>query len=130
MSGLDQTLAIDAVYTRSINLSRDGNARELVQAYLPTSRAVQALEQMAGGLGQAAQNRALALNGPYGSGKSALGLFAGALLSAPDGALHQTAAGVLAQTDAALAARFRAAVAHSFGSPLKVLINPRLGDLP
>lgn len=64
MSGLDQTLAIDAVYTRSINLSRDGNARELVQAYLPTSRAVQALEQMAGGLGHAAQNRALALNGP------------------------------------------------------------------
>lgn len=46
MSGLEQTLVIDAVYTRSINLSRDGNARELVQAYLPTSHAVQALEQM------------------------------------------------------------------------------------
>ena len=39
MSGSDQTAAIDAVYTRSINLSRDGHALELVRAYLPADLA-------------------------------------------------------------------------------------------
>ncbi|MFE8035434.1 hypothetical protein [Thiohalocapsa marina] len=119
---LDRRVRIGAVYTRSINLARDGNTPELVRAYLPTSRALQSLRQIADGLTKDAHNRALALIGPYGSGKSTLGLFAGALLAAPETELHQAATTVLDGADRDLSERFRSAVAGQRGY-LRVTVN-------
>lgn len=77
---LSQHIGISAGFRRSINLERDQDAVELLQGYVPTSRALAALEQLADGLEGHTAERALALIGPYGAGKSAFALFAGALL--------------------------------------------------
>lgn len=122
MSGLEQRIRIRAAYTRSINLPRDSENIELVRAYLPTSRAIQALTQIARGLGRAAGNRALALIGPYGSGKSAFGLFLAALLGPKSSAAHQAAMATLQATEASLAERFQQALADQCGF-LRVPIN-------
>jgi hypothetical protein len=79
-------IRIAAGFRRSINLERDQDAADLLRGYVPTSRALAALEQLADGLEGNATGRALALIGPYGAGKSAFALFAGALLGAPDAA--------------------------------------------
>jgi len=96
---LADSIQIQSVYTRAINLARDGGALELIAAYRPTSRARQCLRQMAAGLSAESRPRALAAIGPYGVGKSAMALFAGALLSDPDSEAHQTAARVLGDVD-------------------------------
>lgn len=80
---------LNTAYTRSINLARDREAEELVRSYLPTTRALQSLQHIAAGLNQDnIENRALALIGPYGAGKSAFGLFVNALLAGPEQELH------------------------------------------
>ncbi len=122
MSGLEQQIQIRAAYTRSINLPRDTENIELVRAYLPTSRAIQALRQIARGLGQATGNRALALIGPYGSGKSAFGLFLAALLGPKGSATHQAAIATLQAAEAALAEHFQQALTTRRGF-LRVPIN-------
>ena len=81
MGSLNQFIRIRADYTRSINLQRDMGNLALVQAYLPTAKALQALELVANGLNQDSAERSLALIGPYGSGKSAFALFLSALLA-------------------------------------------------
>ena len=83
---LSRHIRIAAGFRRSINLERDQDAADLLRGYVPTSRALAALEQLADGLEGNATGRALALIGPYGAGKSAFALFAGALLGAPDAA--------------------------------------------
>lgn len=115
MSSLDRSIRIGAVYTRSINIARDAESIDLVRAYLPTSRALQSLRQIAEGLDQGAHSRALALVGPYGSGKSAFGLFASALLSAGKSPLHRAAVEVLGGVDSRLASRFADAVRDGRG---------------
>jgi hypothetical protein len=106
MSGLDQFIHIKATYTRSINLARDAGNLEVLRAYVPTSRAVQALTQIAEGLHQGAAGRALALIGPYGAGKSAFALFLGALLSPEPDEARQIAADLLRAKEPALARRY------------------------
>lgn len=92
---LAQMIRIGAGFTRSINLARDRDALELLRTYVPTSRAVGALEQLVAGLvtGRARKilSRALALIGPFGSGKSAFGLFVSALFASPDSPVHRAA---------------------------------------
>ncbi len=100
---LADSIQIESVYTRAINLARDGGALELIAAYRPTSRARQCLRQLAAGLSAEPRPRALAAIGPYGVGKSAFALFAGALLSDPGSEAHQTAARVLQAADPELA---------------------------
>ena len=60
---LANNIQIQSVYTRAINLARDGGALELIAAYRPTSRARQCLRQMAGGLSAEPRPRALAAIG-------------------------------------------------------------------
>jgi hypothetical protein len=91
MSRLNTVIHIRSNYSRSVNLQRDANSLELIQSYVPTAKALQALEQIAQGLNSYSTERALALIGPYGSGKSAFALFVSALLSAVDSELHQAA---------------------------------------
>jgi hypothetical protein len=122
VSGLAQRIQIRPAYTRSINLLRDHENLELVRAYLPTSRAIQALTQIADGLSQDARQRALALIGPYGSGKSAFALFLSALLAEKQSAVHQAALTTLQATQPQLAERFQQALTSPRGF-LRVPMN-------
>ena len=105
---LTQHIKIRTAYTRSINLPRDYQTLELIQAYVPTSRAIQALEQIAAGLGKQSSQRALALIGPYGSGKSVFALFLAALLSPASSPTYRAALVTLREADPVLAGRFGA----------------------
>lgn len=122
MSTLDRVIQIGTAYTRSINLTRDADAPELIRAYVPTSRAVEALRRISDGLTPEARPRAFALIGPYGTGKSVFALFAAAVLAAPDDARREAALGVLESADAPLTERFRRAGASGRGV-LRVSIN-------
>lgn len=122
MSSLAQQVHIRTAYTRSVNLLRDQENLELVQAYAPTAQALQALERMAQGLDGGMRPRALALIGPYGSGKSAFALFAAALFGPKSGAAHQAALATLRTAHPPLAERFQQALAGPRGF-LRVLIN-------
>ena len=119
---LDQHLVIQSSFCRSVNLTRDGDSLELIHSYVPTSRALDALGQIASQLHSDNGQRALALIGPYGSGKSAFGLFAGALLANPDDPLRQAAEAKLRQAATPLAKRFQAAQRTPRGY-LRVVVN-------
>lgn len=119
---LSDSIRIRAGFTRSINLARDQDSIELLRTYVPTSRALVALEQMLASLSHEPVGRALALIGPYGSGKSALGLFAGALLGSPKTRTHQAAMATLQRFEPELAARAAACLAGTHGM-LKVQVN-------
>jgi hypothetical protein len=75
------TLRIDARYTRSINLLRDFEQQHIgLDGYQATPLVVQTIERIVGGLSSDARTRAFSLIGPYGSGKSAFGVFLAHLL--------------------------------------------------
>lgn len=99
---LADCVSIESVYTRAINLSIDAGALELIAAYQPTSRALECLRRIAAGLTADSVPRALAAIGPYGGGKSAFGLFVGALLSDSKTPTQQAAAKVLRAVDPTL----------------------------
>ncbi|MDQ5909477.1 MAG: hypothetical protein QG599_1572, partial [Pseudomonadota bacterium] len=122
MSSLAQQIQIRTVYTRSINLPRDQENLDLVQAYVLTSRAIQALERLAQGLEPGPRPRALALIGPYGAGKSAFALFASALTGPKTHPARQAALATLHTTQPALAKRFQQALTGERGF-LRVPIN-------
>jgi hypothetical protein len=124
MSGLSEQIRIRAGYTRSVNLQRDVGNLELVKAYLPTAKSLQALEQVALSLGDAPAERALALVGPYGSGKSAFALFLSALLAAANDPMHKAAMAVLGQHEPAkeLLPHFSQATTGKRGF-LRVVVN-------
>ncbi|NEX21261.1 hypothetical protein G3480_13210 [Thiorhodococcus mannitoliphagus] len=115
MSTLARSIRIRGVYTRSINLPRDGENLELIQSYLPTSRALQALTQFIEGMERETAGRAQALIGPYGSGKSAFGLFLSALVAPGQSRAHQAALSTLRTHAPALAARLQKALSGSRG---------------
>jgi hypothetical protein len=94
---LSTFIEIGAGFTRSVNLERDRDTLELLRTYVPTSRAIAALEQLAEGLDGEPSARALALIGPFGAGKSAFALFAGALLGPPGRARSAGCVGNLTQ---------------------------------
>ena len=119
---LDQQIRLRSAFSRSINLTRDSDSLELIRSYLPTSRALDALRQIASGLSSEPGNRALALIGPYGSGKSAFGLFLSALLSTPKSTVRQAALASLDGTDSGLATRISGAVTAPLGF-LRIQIN-------
>ncbi|MCO4875587.1 hypothetical protein VOI32_00900 [Paraburkholderia caribensis] len=80
---------IDAIelggrHTRSIALSRDLRDESAVENYLPTPNAIGALKQIGEGLDAGNAQRAWKIVGPYGSGKSALGVMIAHLLSGHD----------------------------------------------
>ncbi|RLA53322.1 MAG: hypothetical protein DRR42_05160 [Gammaproteobacteria bacterium] len=113
---------VNTHYTRSINLERDSGSREVLEAYIPTSRAIRTLERVSSAFSEKQAPRAWSLVGPYGSGKSSFSVFAAELLSASEDDLTQLAQKKLAAADKTLADSF---VAEVKGSPgmLKVLIT-------
>lgn len=113
---------INTHYTRSINLERDADSFEVVNAYIPTSRALKLFGRIADGLDTNLAPRAWSLIGPYGSGKSSASVFLSHLVSSPDLPTTQAALKNLKETAPEVATLFRKETAKSKGF-LKVLIT-------
>jgi len=80
---LTNNIRVNTNYTRSINLERDTQGGSNIRPYIPTSRALQTLGRIVDTINVKEAPRAWSLIGPYGSGKSAFGLFLGQLLGKP-----------------------------------------------
>jgi len=119
---LDRVVRIRVRYRRSINLIRDQDSLEAIKGYLPTSRALEALQQIIRGLAGDSSGRAHALIGPYGSGKSAFALFLGAILSEKNEPLHRAAAGAFEEANPSLAKSFEEVLGETRGF-LKIQIS-------
>ncbi len=114
---LAQFIQVNTSYTRSINLERDGEGNP--RPYILTSRAVQTLARVADTLESIETPRAWALVGPYGSGKSAFGLFLSRLLGQGEAAgLARTA---LEQSAPDLAMAYRRVLDGRMGYCVAVL---------
>ena len=72
---LKKLVHINHYYTRAINLVRDADSEATITSYIPTTRALHTLRQVAATFTQTEAPRAWALIGPYGSGKSLLAVF-------------------------------------------------------
>ena len=81
---MEQWISVDTHYTRSINLERDNNSKDVLQAYIPTTRAFLMLEKMTHTFGKKTCPRSWSLVGSYGSGKSSFANFFGHLLAGDD----------------------------------------------
>ncbi|MFM2320210.1 MAG: hypothetical protein RLZZ215_2831 [Pseudomonadota bacterium] len=74
-------IKVNTNYTRSINLERDANSLAVVNAYIPTTRALDTLARVGDTFANVGDMpRAWTLMGPYGSGKSSFALFLSHLL--------------------------------------------------
>lgn len=104
-----ERIRVNTRYTRSTNVERDRGQLSIVEAYLPTSRALHLLRDVAGSLDEEHRPRAWNLIGPYGSGKSSFALFLHELLegSAPEAACNAKATEILATSDSNLAKSFQ-----------------------
>ena len=102
---LAEKIHVNTRYTRSINVERDRGSPSIVEAYLPTTRSIDLIEDVATAVGAKDQPRAWSLIGPYGSGKSSFALFLHELLG-PTGSAKRAAAKVLAGEHPTLARRF------------------------
>jgi hypothetical protein len=108
-------IEVNTSYTRSIHLERDSEAGGSIRPYILTSRAMQVLGRIAETLDPAEAPRAWALIGPYGSGKSAFGLFLGQLLGNGDSAATRHARTVLEQGAPDLAEAYGRRLAETQG---------------
>jgi hypothetical protein len=112
---LSNFVTVRSSYTRSVNLERDLSSREVSRPYVPTSRALQTISRVLDTLNDNPACRSWALIGPYGSGKSAFGLFLSNLLGNPMHQAVQTARSELAIASKATSERLDAAIAESSG---------------
>ena len=122
MKPLDNFVSIRGVYARSVNLLRDGNDLGLLQAYFPTAKTLQTLEQFKSGFTKHPAERAYALIGPYGSGKSAFALFLSSLLTTEESQARHIASDKLKAIAPVTSAAFDKAVAGGSGF-LRVSVN-------
>ena len=91
-------------FTRSVNLQRDLWQPEALRGYLVTAGARRALLRIAPARLAADVACAWTLTGPYGTGKSAFGLFTAALLASDVVPAHAAAWKLLRSTDRICAA--------------------------
>jgi hypothetical protein len=104
---LTDLITVNTNYTRSINLERDYDSVALINSYIPTSRAVFALNKSLATLkSEADMPRAWTLVGPYGSGKSSFAVFLSHLLANPESPAFTATLEVLEETDSNLAEQF------------------------
>ena len=115
-------VSVNTHYTRSVNLERDRDSVAVLDAYIPTSRALRTLERVSGAFHQKQAPRAWSLVGPYGSGKSSFSVFAAGLLSDPSEKLTKMAHKKLKDSDAVLQKSVQKGI-HGTKGMLKVLIT-------
>jgi len=108
-------IQVNTSYTRSINIERDLDTAEGGRPYIPTVRSIQTIGRIADALHEGSAPRAWALIGPYGSGKSAFGLFLSNLLSSSYWEPANRARAVLRQADAKLSEKINKAIGTSTG---------------
>jgi len=99
------SLTLDVGHARSVALDRDLSDPKALESYLVTPNAIAALKQIAEGIDSEGAQRAWKLVGPYGSGKSALGVFLGQLMAGET--LFPHANQLLHKVSAQLASRFQ-----------------------
>ena len=119
---IERKVRVNTHYTRSINLERDSDSVDVLNAYIPTSRAIRTLERLAPALDSGQAPRAWSLIGPYGSGKSSFSVFASDLLSLSNEQLNKIAHKKLAEVAPDLQKSIRAGLTGSKGM-LKVLVT-------
>lgn len=83
MTLLAETIAVAPRFARSANLERDATRLEPLQGYVVTARALDVAERVAATAAAGAAGGAWSLTGPYGSGKSSLGLLLDAAFGPP-----------------------------------------------
>lgn len=103
---ISELIQVNTHYTRSINMERDINSQAVVEAYIPTSRALRTLDTMADAFLSGEKPRAWSLVGPYGSGKSSFAVFLAHLLSNPTALTTQTAQKKLRTIDQEIAEKY------------------------
>jgi len=129
-------LTLSGRHTRSIALNRDLYDDQVTNGYLMTPNGLAALRQIGEGLVTGKAQRAWKIVGPYGSGKSALGVILAQLLAGPS--RYPAAAECLAAIAPDIAAKFQStnrlglAVVGSrtsFGLALAASIDQALQDI-
>jgi len=113
---------VNTHYTRSINLERDADSVDVVNAYIPTSRALKLFNRVSEGFTNQQAPRAWSLIGPYGSGKSSSSVFLSQLLSSPELDTTKAAFKNLKSAAPEAAKSFHKEITNSNGY-LKVLIT-------
>ena len=121
MSMLDK-IHVKTHYTRSVNLERDADSIEVVNTYIPTTRALKLFSQISHGFTDKQAPRAWSIVGPYGVGKSSNQNFSSQLLSAPDAPLTKAAHKILKSVSPDLHGVFNKETKGTKGY-LKVLIT-------
>lgn len=97
---LSDRIAIRTEFARSANVERDSS--RVNPGYVPTARAREVIRRVSSSLGTPAAGRALSITGTYGSGKSSLAVFLGALFGT-DEALRRDSHAALEAVDPGLA---------------------------
>ncbi len=83
MTRLAEAIAVAPRFARSANLERDATRLEPLQGYVVTARALDVVERIAITAAAGGAGGAWSLTGPYGSGKSSLGLLLDAVFGPP-----------------------------------------------
>ena len=123
MDKVSKHVTVKANLSRSINLTRDKSASEILDSYILTSCAMRSINSVAAVCkGSADINKAWALIGTYGSGKSSFALFLSHLLSCPKHSDTKTALEKLVSHDSASAAAIKKYLRGSAGY-CKVLLT-------
>ena len=119
---LNDLVSINTHYTRSINLERDSESVDVINAYIPTSRALRTFLRISDSFNTEQLPRAWSLIGPYGSGKSSFSVFLSQLLSNPRQEGSKASLKILGKTEEILAQKFKNETKDSTGF-FRVLIT-------
>lgn len=103
---LADKISVSTHYTRSINIERDMSQLDVIKSYVPTSRALRTLERIVNAFSDEQHPRAWSLIGPYGSGKSAFGIYVRGLLAPPASNVGKAARSSLKKVSPKLAKAF------------------------
>ena len=112
---IQHKIKLNPAFTRSVNIQRDRDSLSTIENYVPTACSVSALRRISAAM-QNGIGGAWSIVGPYGSGKSAFGVFLSALVSADNLSLHQSACKTLFSVSNELAQAYSART-----SPAKVM---------
>lgn len=119
---LESLISVNTHYTRSINLERDALSIDVVNAYIPTSRALRTFSKVIETFHEGQAPRAWSWIGPYGSGKSSASVFLGQLLTDPETDSAKAALKNLSRSDKAIADKFKRSLKGTEGC-LKVFLT-------
>jgi hypothetical protein len=119
---LQDKVIVNTHYTRSVNLERDAGSIDVINAYIPTSRALRTFSRIASAFHEGQAPRAWSLVGPYGSGKSSFSVFLSHLLADDELATTKAAQKILKQAEPELNKLFAKEIKNSNGY-LKVLVT-------